>query len=79
MKDRVLLISQNFYPETISTGIHMTELALGINGERIELDVFAESGVYEVGSSDEFPDIETKMNIYRTKSRELSMAQYYQG
>lgn len=47
----------------------MTELALGINRDAKELDVFVESGVYEEVSSVEFQDIETKMNIYRTRSQ----------
>lgn len=67
---KVLLISQNFYPETISTGIHMTELALGLTDERVKLDAFVGSGVYnEATASDAFPGIESTINIYRTANR----------
>src|SRR6266542_2427590 len=41
MKKKLLLICQHFYPEMVSTGLHMTELATSVNNnfDNIEIEV----------------------------------------
>ena len=70
IKNKILLISQNFYPETISTGIHMTELALGYASDNNDVNVFAGEGVYNKNFSEniKFQNINKKISITRVKS-----------
>jgi glycosyltransferase involved in cell wall biosynthesis len=55
---RVALICQHFYPEMISTGLHMTELATGLAAEGVRLRVYSARPIYRdvtQKSPDEFP------------------------
>jgi len=39
MKQKLLLICQHFYPEMVSTGLHMTELATAINNNYNDIEI----------------------------------------
>lgn len=39
MKQRLLLICQHFYPEMVSTGLHMTELAVALQNTYTDFDI----------------------------------------
>lgn len=51
---RIALLCQHFYPEMISTGMHMTELATGLAREGVRLRVYCAYPAYkDVAQSDE--------------------------
>ena len=69
MKNKLLLICQHFYPEMVSTGLHMTELATSLNSNfNIEIEVLCSYPSKKDFTDKEIADSYKNVNIIRKKS-----------
>ena len=48
MNKKILLLCQHFYPEMVSTGMHMTELSEALTRKGVNITVFCAPPVYEI-------------------------------
>jgi len=69
MKNKLLLICQHFYPEMVSTGLHMTELAASLNNNfNIEIEVLCSYPSKKNFTNIETPGSYKNVKIIRKKS-----------
>lgn len=70
MKNKLLLICQHFYPEMVSTGLHMTELATYINNhyDDVEIEVLCSHPSKNTFTDKDLPSVYKNVNIIRKKS-----------
>ena len=70
MKKKLLLICQNFYPEMISTGLLMTQLAISINNgfDDIEIEVLCSYPSKKTFTDKEITDRYKNVTILRKRS-----------
>lgn len=70
MKKKLLLICQHFYPEMVSTGLHMTELSTSINNsfDDIEIEVLRSYPSKKTFTDNEIENNYKNVNIIRKRS-----------
>lgn len=70
MKQKLLLICQHFYPEMVSTGLHMTELATFINNnyDDVEIEVLCSHPSKNTFTDKDLPAVYKNVKITRKKS-----------